>query len=138
MTVLDKRAASGINPRKLGEYVAVALVAGAIGVGSVLGIAAIDGSDRFGPAEIEQAKAAVFVDHLENKWIAQVNATRAADLVESHRAPFMARVAEIQRQRAADMVDRYTNSHRASPAAVYEQRASDMVELQYGRAQSDR
>lgn len=132
MTVLDTKAASGVEGRNFGQYVAVALVAGAIGVGAALGFRAITDIEEFGPAQIEQARAEALVDHLENQWTAQVNATRSAELVEYYRAGFMAQVARIQEQRAADMVEHYSNQQQPQLEAINEQRALDMVRFRFG------
>ena len=91
MTVLDRKATSGVEVKKVGQYLAVAALAGAIGVGGALGLSTLDASTSLSPAEISQIRWDEYAAHLENQWIAQVNATR------------------IQEQRAADMVEHYSN-----------------------------
>lgn len=132
MAVLDERAFSGAQGRKFGEYVVVSVLAVALGVAAALGFQAITTEPSFGPAQIEQARAAELADHLQNRWIADVNAARNADLIEFYKAPFMERVARIQEQRAADLVEHHAAQYRGELAAIHDQRARDMVELRYG------
>lgn len=132
MAVLHQKAVSGVHGRNVGGYLVVAVVAVALGVAMALGFQAITAEEPFGPAEIEQAKGVALASHLQNQWIAEVNATKNADLVEFYRAPFLARVARIQEQRAADMVEHYSALHRGELARIIEQRARDMVEFRYG------
>lgn len=138
MTVLEKRAASGVDGRNLGMYAAVAILAGAVGVGAALGISKVNEPDVLNPAQIEQIRGAELADHLQNQYIAEVNAAKSADLIEFYRAPFMARVARIQEQRAADMVEHYSKLHMGVLARINEQRAADMVEFHYGGGSADR
>jgi hypothetical protein len=138
MTVLEKKAASGVDGRKLVQYTAVAVVAGAIGVAATLGVAAIADQAELNPAQIEQVRGGLLADHLENLYIAEVNATKSADLIAFYRGPFMARVAQINEQRAADMVEHYSNVHKGWLAQINEQRAADMVELRFGASSSGR
>lgn len=135
MTVLEKKAGSGVERANLGQHIVVAVVAGAIGIGAALGISSVvGGTEAFGPAQIEQARAVEFADYLENAYIARVNSAKNADLIQLYRGPFMARVGEIEAQRAADLVEHQANLHRGRLAAINAQRANDMVEFRYGGA----
>jgi hypothetical protein len=98
MTVLDRKATVGIDVKKAGQYLAVAALAGAIGVGGALGLSQLGESNALSPAEISQIRAEAYVAHLENQWIAQVNAVK------------------IQEQRAADMVEHYSNLYQGELA----------------------
>lgn len=103
MTVWEKKATSGIEVRKVGQYLAVVALAGAIGVGGALGLSRLGESNALSPAEISEIRADEYVAHLENQWIAQVN------------------VARIQEQRAAAMVEYYSNLyHRGELARIDE------------------
>lgn len=105
MTVLEKKAASGVDGRKLAQFLGVGLVAAAIGVGAAFGIGSITESDALSPSQISDIRSSELADHLETRYLAGVTATRNADLAEYHRRTFMARVAEIHEQRAEDMAE---------------------------------
>ncbi|HEX9762422.1 MAG TPA: hypothetical protein VGA97_04900 [Acidimicrobiia bacterium] len=113
MTVLQRETA-GVDGRQLAKFVATTILMGAIGVGVVLGLDRIVATDTLSPAQIEQARGSALAEHLENQWIAQVNVTKNADLIEFYRAPFMARVAKIQEQRAADMVEHFSKQYQGT------------------------
>ena len=132
MTVLDKRVTSGLEGRKLGRYIAVALVAGAIGVTAAVGFTRVVDSEQFGPAEIAQVRGSELGEHLRSQWIAQVNATKNADLVSFYAGLHAAELRGISEQRSADMVDYYTGQNEARVREINEQRAQDMVELKWG------
>ena len=131
MTVLDKKAASGISTNKVGRYVGVALVAGTLGVLGALGISNLS-EDALSPAQIEQTRAGAQVDYQYSQWLARVEATRNAEQIARYEGAFMANVAQIQEQRAADMVEHFTNQNNAQAATLAEQRGQDMVEFKYG------
>ena len=132
MTVLEKKAASGVDGSRLAQYVGVAIVAGAVGIAASLGITNLVATDSLSVAEIHQIRSEQFAEMAQNQWIAQVNATKGADLVEAYRGAFMARVAAIQSQRAQDLVEHHADSYRAQLALVNEQRAQDRVDFRYG------
>ena len=132
MAVIHEKAVGGVQGRSVGGYLVVGVLAVVLGIGLALGFQAITTDEPFRPAEIEQARSEALVSYLQSQWIAEVNATKNADLVEFYRAPFMARVARIQEQRAADMVAHFSAAYRGELAAINEQRARDMVEFRYG------
>jgi hypothetical protein len=131
MTVLERKAASGISTNKVGRYVGVALVAGTLGVVGALGVSNLT-EGALSPAQIEQIRAGGQVDHQHGLWLARVEATRNAEQVARFEGPFMAKVAQIQEQRAADMAEHFANQNSARAAAIAEQRGQDMAEFKYG------
>lgn len=102
MTVLDRKATIGVEVKQVGQYLAVAVLAGAIGVGGALGLSRLGESNALSPAEISQIRAEGYVAHLESQWAAQVRTTR------------------IQEQRAADMVEHYSNLYQVELARINE------------------
>ncbi len=134
MTVLDKRAASGIEGKKVGRYIAVAVAAVAIGVTAAVGFTSLLESGDISPTEIAQVRGAEFGEHLENQWIAQVSATKNADLVNFYAGLHAAELHGISEQRSADMVDYFSNQNLARVRGINEQRAQDMVEFKWGWA----
>ena len=73
-----------------------------------------------------------YVEMAQNRWIAQVNATRGEDLVAFYRNSFLAQAGELQAQRAQALVEHLTNQHWARIRAADATRAQDMVEFRYG------
>ena len=136
MTVLEKKAASGVEGKKLGRYLGVAVLAGAIGVAAAIGFTNAVEFDDLSPSQIAQIRAGDQVDYQYNQWLARVEATRSAEQIGRFEGAFMANVARIQTQRAADMVEHYTNQNSARAAGIAEQRAADMVEFKYGWGES--
>jgi hypothetical protein len=132
MTVLEERAPAGVDWKRIGQYLVVALAAAAVGVGATLGSLRLAGSAELGPAEIAQARADEYVDFARNQWIAEVNATRQSDQVAFYQGLYAAQVAAIEAQRADDMVQFYADAFRARLAQIYEQRAQDMVTFRFG------
>lgn len=102
MTVLDRKATGGIEVKRVGQYLAVVALAGAIGVGGALGLSRLGESNALSPAEISEIRADEYGAHLEKQWIAQVNATK------------------IQEQRAANMVEHYSNLYQGELARTNE------------------
>lgn len=104
MTVAEKQAAGKVEKSVgLGSYIVVGVLALAVGVGAATGIDQLAGSSDLSPQNIAQLRANSFAEHAENAWIAQVNATKSADLVSFHEARYYAGLAKIEAQRAADM-----------------------------------
>ena len=131
MTVLDKKAASGIESKGIGKYVGVALVAGTIGVVGALGFTNLT-DDSLSPAQIEQVRGDALADHQLSLWLGRIEAARQADQIARFEGPFMAQVARINQQRAEGMVEHFENQNKARAAAIAEQRGQDMVEFKYG------
>jgi hypothetical protein len=111
---------------------AVAVLALAIGVGGTLGVNSLVTASDPSPARIESVRWDEYAEAAQNRWIAQVNATRGEDLVASSRYPFLARVGEIQAQRAQALVEHLTNQYWAQIRAANATRAQDMVDIHYG------
>lgn len=130
MTVLQKKATGGIEKRSVGfgSYIVVGLLALAIGVGAATGFNRIVDGGGLSPSQISQVRAGEYADFAENQWIAQVNATRNADLVEFYTGLHAAQLAEIQSQRATDLVGQQASLHQATVAGINEQRAQDMAD----------
>ena len=134
MTVLQRKEASGVAKKSVGfgSYIVVGVVAAAIGVASVAGVQRLGGTDELTPPQIAQIRASEYSEFTQNQWIAQVNATRNADLVEFYEGKFFAGLAAINEQRARDMIDHYAGLHSAKLAQINEQRAKDMVTYKWG------
>ncbi|HEX9761856.1 MAG TPA: hypothetical protein VGA97_02035 [Acidimicrobiia bacterium] len=132
MTVLEKKAATGVDTKTIGRYLGVAVVAVAIGVGVGLGADRLASGDEVNPASIATLRAAEYADYMQNQWIAQVNATKNADLVARFAGQHAAQMAQIQAQRAQDMADHLAGQFAARLNAINEQRAEDMSTFKYG------
>ncbi len=138
MTALREKAATGVATQRsgIGKYIGVGLLALALGVGAVVAAIQITGSapssSSSTPAEIADVRAAQYVSYLEAQWFAQVQNTRANDMVNRFAGANAARVAEIQSQRAQDMVDHLTAQNAARLTGIHEQRAQDMVDHKRG------
>ena len=136
MTALREKAATGVATQRsgIGQYIGVGLLALALGVGAVVAAVQITGSASSSPtpAEIADVRAAQYVSYLEAQYWAQVENTRANDMVNRFAGANAARVAEIQRQRAQDMVDHLTAQNAARLPGIEEQRAADMVTFRRG------
>ena len=136
MTALREKAATGVATQRsgIGKYIGVGLLALALGVGAVVAAVQITGSAPSSPtpAEIADVRAAQYVSYLQAQWLAQVQNTRANDMVNRFAGANAARVAEIQSQRAQDMVDHLTAQNAARLTEIHEQRAQDMVDHRWG------
>jgi hypothetical protein len=132
MAVLQEQVVGGVAGRINLRYLAVAVLALAIGVGATLGVNRLIGSDDPSPAQFASARWDEYAEMAQNRWIAQVNATGDEDLVASFRNPFLARVGEIQAERAQALVEHLTSQHWAQIRTAQAQRAQDMVGLRYG------
>ena len=132
MAVLQEQVAGGVGGRINLRYVAVAVLAVAIGVGATLGVTSLVATSDPSPTRIASMRWDEYVEMAQNRWIAEVNATRGEDLVAFYRNPFLARAGEIQAQRAQALVEHLTNQHWAQIRAANAQRAQDMVDFHYG------
>ncbi|GEM_PF-6433075 len=132
MAVLQEQVAGGVGGRINLRYVAVAVLALAIGVGVTLGVKSLVAASDPGPARIASMGWDEYVEMSQNRWIAQVNATRGEDLVAFYRNTFLAQAGEIQAQRAEAQVEHLTNQQWAKIRVAQAQRGQDMVHFGYG------
>jgi hypothetical protein len=132
MAVLQEQVAGGVAGRINLRYLAVAVLALAIGVGATVGVNSLRGSDDPSRTQIASVRWDDYVEMSQNRWIAQVNATRGEDLVAFYRNSFLARAGEIQAQRAEALVGHLANQHWAETSAARAQRTQDMVDFRYG------
>ncbi|MCI0424637.1 MAG: hypothetical protein L0Z49_06655 [Actinobacteria bacterium] len=131
MTVLEKKA-TRVDVPQLARYVGVALLAGALGVGIAVGGQSLVGNDSPTPASIAATRAGLYAEHMQNTWIAQVNATRSADMVARFAGQYGAHLAALQSQRAAEFAASQAGQFAARVSAINEQRAEDMATFKYG------
>lgn len=134
MSVLQSRTATKAAKRSIGfgTYLIVGLLTAAIGVGAVAGIRELTSVDTLSPTRVAAIKADDFADLMENRWIAELNATRNADLVSHYRNGFYAGIAGIEAQRAEDLAEHLEGQYLAEVAEIQEQRAEDMATYRFG------
>lgn len=115
MTVLDKRAASGIETKGLWKYLVVAVLAVAIGVGSGLAVnRLVEASSTTIPASYARyGEVGEHIDEVWNTGLAQSEAIRADQTGAMWR-----RAAEMRGAAMDDHIDRLRATGEAQAAAI--------------------